>query len=113
VANNLHSMNYEQAKEYLKTLPKSHEGSKVLSYGAAYLAPGELIFPPDLSKKLEDLISALYAKPIQHMQSSIINSMDNRKIFNGPLFNVDNMNVEDEVDMQIISREFRRAIVSL
>jgi uncharacterized spore protein YtfJ len=114
VANNLHSMNYEQAKEYLKTLPKSHEGSKVLSYGAAYLAPGELIFPPDLSKKLESLISALYARPVQQSQSNVTtSSVDNRKIFNGPLLNVENMHMEDEVDSEILSRELRRAVLAL
>jgi hypothetical protein len=107
-------MNYEQAKEYLKTLPKSHEGSKVLSYGAAYLAPGELIFPPDLSKKLESLISALYARPVQQSQSNVTtSSVDNRKIFNGPLLNVENMHMEDEVDSEILSRELRRAVLAL
>ncbi len=114
VANALHSMSYEQAKSYVAKLPRSHEGSKVLTYGAAYLAPGELIFPPDLSKKLESLISALYARPVQQSQSNVTtSSVDNRKIFNGPLLNVENMHMEDEVDSEILSRELRRAVLAL
>lgn len=93
--------------------PKFHEGAKTLSYGLAMFKPGELIFPPDLSKKLEDLISALYARPVQQSQSSVVTSTDNRKIFNGPLLNVENMNMEDKVDSEILSRELRMAIDAL
>ncbi len=111
VADMLHSMNYQQAKEYVSTLPKSHEGSKVLTYGAAYLKPGELIFPPDLSKKLEDLISTLYARPVQQSQSSMIDN--SKKVQIDTLLNIEKNYMEDEVDTQILSRELRRAVLAL
>jgi len=111
VADMLNRMNYNQAKEYIKTLPKSHEGSKVLSYGAAYLAPGELIFPPDLSKKLEELISALYVRPLQQTHTSTIDN--SKKVQIDTLLNIENNYMEDEIDAQILSRELRRAIISL
>lgn len=111
VANALHNMNYETAKSYVNKLPRSHEGSKVLTYGAAYLKPGELIFPPDLSKKLEDLISALYTRPVQ--TQSIMSTDNSKKIQIDKLLNIENNYMEDMVDTQIFSRELRRAVVAL
>lgn len=112
VATQLHNMNYEQAKEYISNLPKAHSGGQTLSYGAVYMKPGELIFPPDLSTKLESLISVLYKNPIQKLQS--ISTTDNRKqIQIDKILNIERNYMEDEVDSNILSRELQRAIFSI
>jgi hypothetical protein len=90
--------------------PKFHEGAKTLSYGLAMFKPGELIFPPDLSQKLEDLISTLYSRPVQTQNSMIDNS---KKVQIDTLLNIENNRMEDEVDAQILSRELRRAVLAL
>lgn len=87
-----------------------HTGGKTLSYGAVYMKPGELVFPPDLSIKLEGLIAALYHRPIN--QTSTIT--DNRKdVRIDTLLNIENNYMEDEVDSEILSRNLQRALASL
>jgi len=110
VAQQLHQMNYETAKEYIKNLPKAHTGGLTLSYGAVYMKPGELIFPPDLSEKLESLISVLYSKPIQQTSSLT----DNRKsITIDKLLNIERNYIEDELDSDILSRDLQRALLAI
>src|SRR5690606_35841757 len=93
VAEVLHRSNTKQAEEFIKSLPKMHTGGKTLSYGAVYMKPGELVFPPDLSIKLEGLIAALYHRPIN--QTSTIT--DNRKdVRIDTLLNIENNYMEDE-----------------
>lgn len=111
VADMLHRSNYKAAKEYIASLPKAHTGAQVLTYGAAYLKPGELVFPPDLSIKLESLIQALYRQPISQSSNSFT---DNRKeIHIDRLLNIENNYIEDEVDGEILVRTLKRAISSI
>lgn len=110
VAEALHRSNTKQAEEFIKSLPRMHTGGKTLSYGAVYMKPGELVFPPDLSIKLEGLIAALYHRPIN--QTSTIT--DNRKdVRIDTLLNIENNYMEDEVDSEILSRNLQRALASL
>lgn len=110
VAEVLHRSNTKQAEEFIKSLPRMHTGGKTLSYGAVYMKPGELVFPPDLSIKLEGLIKALYHRPIN--QTSTIT--DNRKdVRIDTLLNIENNYMEDEVDSEILSRNLQRALASL
>ena len=93
--------------------PKFHEGAKTLSYGIAMFKPGELIFPPELSIKLEALISVLNRKPLQQMQS-IDQTYDNRRnIQIDKLLNIENNRMEDEIDSELLSRELRRVILAI
>lgn len=112
VANNLHNMNYEQAKKYIESLPRAHTGAEVLTYGAAYLKPGELIFPPDLSTKLENLMSALYSRPIQQVQRTSVTD-NRREIKIDKLLNIEKNYMEDQVDSEILSKELKRAVLSV
>lgn len=92
--------------------PQFHTGAETLSYGIAEFKPGELVFPPSLSTDLKALISALTGRPSGQMHSV---STDNRRQINlnGPLLNIENNQMEDEVDATIFSREIKRALVSL
>lgn len=113
VADMLHHSNYMTAKEFVEGLPRAHTGAKTLSYGAVYMKPGELVFPPDLSMKLEDLIQVLYARPIQQSQTS--SYMTDRSIvqnFNAPLYNSERTIFEDDIDGEILARELKRTIDS-
>lgn len=111
VAETLRKMYYKEAKEFVDSLPKAHTGAEVLTYGAAYLKPGELIFPPDLSSKLEDLIKVLYKQPVQNLTQK---TYDNRKeVRIGNLLHIERNYMEDEVDAQILARELSRAIKSM
>lgn len=111
VADVLHRSNTAQAEEFIKTLPKMHSGGKTLSYGAVYMKPGELVFPPDLSIKLESLISALYHRPISQTHSTFT---DNRKDLHiGNLLNIENNYMEDEVDGEILTRYLQRTLASI
>ncbi|MDU5081223.1 phage tail tape measure protein [uncultured Tissierella sp.] len=112
VADSLHRMNYMQAQEYVKNLPKMHKGGKSLSYGAVEMMPGELAFPPDLSTKLESLIEVLYARPIS--QSSSKSFANNRKeIKIDKLLNIERNYMEDDVDSSILARELQRQLSSI
>ena len=112
VANKLHRSDYVTAKNFVDRLPKAHTGAKTLSYGAVYMKPGELIFPPDLSIKMESLIEALYARPTSQNSSSLT---DSRVInnFNAPLYNSEKTVFEDDVDGEILARELGRQIVNI
>ena len=114
-SNVLHQMDYEAAKAYVAGLPKMHGGGKSLSYGAVEMMPGELTFPPDLSTKLESLISVLYSSKLPQLQSQQSYTTDKRIIqyFNAPLFNSEKTVFEDETDMGSMSRELQRAIVNM
>ena len=110
VADMLQRSNYMTAKKYIESLPKAHTGAKTLSYGAAYMKPGELVFPPDLSIKLENLIHALYARPVY--QGGIKHDNSKQVSINN-LLNVEQMQLDDSIDSEILSRDLRRAIVAL
>ena len=111
VADKLHRSDYLTAKKYIDRLPRAHTGAKTLSYGAVYMKPGELIFPPDLSTKMESLIEALYARPTSQNSSSLT---DNRKEFRfNSLLNIENNYMEDDVDGELLARELKRQIVNI
>lgn len=110
VADMLQRSNYMTAKKYIQSLPKAHTGAKTLSYGAAYMKPGELVFPPDLSIKLENLIHALYARPVY--QGGIKHDNSKQVSINN-LLNVEQMQLDDSIDSEILSRDLRRAVVAL
>lgn len=108
VANRLHASNYMTAKDYIDTLPRAHTGALTMSYGAAYLKPGELIFPPDLSIKLNSLIDVLQFKSLGQLSSSMT---DNRKeIVIGTLLNIERNYMEDDIDSDILARQLERAL---
>ncbi len=91
--------------------PEFHTGAKTLSYGLAMFKPGELVFPPDLSTRLESLIDVLYQRPIGQTQTST-NMTDRRVInnFNAPLYHSEKTIFEDDIDGEILARELARAI---
>jgi len=110
VSNQLHNMNYDQAKSYIDSLPKAHGGGETLSYGAVYMKPGELIFPPNLSGYMKDLISMAKSNssPNQATQSN------SRVVYiNGPLFNSEKTVIEDEADQTSFANEIKRALSNL
>ena len=112
VADQLHQMTVEQAQQYLKSLPKAHTGAQSLTFGAAYLKPGELIFPPDLSADLKTLI-AVASGITRKVAGGDTYQTDRKVIFNAPLFNSERTYFEDELDAEIVSRELQRAVVAL
>jgi hypothetical protein len=111
VANYLHQMTLEQAQNYLKTLPKLHGGGETLTYGMAYVKPGELWFPPDLSKDLRTLIAV--ASGITGRTGGDTYQTDRRVVIQGPLFNSEKTYFEDEIDGEILAREFQRVLLSM
>ena len=84
--------------------PKFHTGAKTLSYGIAEFKPGELVFPPNLSEKLESLIAVLGNSKTSDLRGTI---------FNGPLFHADKVLLEDKLDVETVGRELYRAIASM
>jgi len=107
VAEQLQKMNYEQAKRYVSQL---HSGGKTLSYGIAEVMPGELVFPPDLSTRLDALINALY----QRTSSSVSNITDNRRSINiEKLLNIENNYMEDDIDAEFVGRVLRRELLKI
>lgn len=89
--------------------PKFHTGAKTLSYGLAMFKPGELAFPPNLSTKLEDLISILKTTPI----SNKITANNRPNINIDKLLNIEKNVMEDQVDSRILARELERAVSAL
>lgn len=112
VAEQLQRMNYKQAQKYYEeNLSHLHSGGETLSYGAAYVKPGELVFPPDLSTIMLDLISFLKTSP---MQPRSVTTGNNQQInLNGPLLNIEKNYNEDQADMEIWAREIQRQIKSI
>jgi len=104
-------MTLEQAQNYLKTLPKLHSGGETLTYGMAYVKPGELWFPPDLSKDLRTLIAV--ASGITGRTGGDTYQTDRRVVIQGPLFNSEKTYFEDEIDGEILAREFQRVLLSM
>lgn len=112
VANMLHQMDYLTAREYVNNLPEMHTGGKTLSYGAVYMKPGELVFPPNLSMKLEGLMNFLERNPV-YSDKKTNNEEVKQVIVNGNLFNSEKTVFNDEVDMAIMSRELQRSLLNM
>lgn len=96
--------------------PKFHTGGESLTAGWAQVLPGELFFPSDLSTDLKTLIavtSGITGKVAGNSNGS--SSTDNRKEINlnGPLLNIENNRMEDEIDGEILSRQLQRAILAI
>ena len=106
IADQLHEMNSSQATQLLGTLPQFHTGAKTLSYGLAEFKPGELVFPPNLSDKLEQLITILGSNQISSTGGRAINLY-------GPLFNAEKVSLDDKLDVETVGRELGRAVSSL
>lgn len=112
VANMLHQNNYVASKKYIDSLPKFHTGAKTLSYGMAMYKPGELIFPPGLSTKLEGLIAVLNQRPISQSTSHLLT--DNRKeVRIDRLLNIEQNYMEDDVDSNILARQLQHVLTSM
>lgn len=111
IARMLHESDYLTAKKYVESLPEFHKGAKALSYGAAMFAPGELIFPSDLSARLDDLIAVLYQRPIS--RSSSILTDNRRDVRIDRLLNIEKNYMEDEVDSEILVRQLQRALSNM
>lgn len=88
--------------------PKFHTGAKTLSYGLAMFKPGELVFPPNLSEKLENLISVLNTNPIPNKITD-----NRREIKIDKLLNIEKNVMEDQVDSRVLARELERAVSAL
>jgi TP901 family phage tail tape measure protein len=95
--------------------PAFHSGGQSLTAGWAQVIPGEFFFPPDLSKDLKTLIAVSSGITGKVANGDSYSTTDNRKQvnLNGPLLNVENMNMEDEIDGEILSRQLNRAVLSL
>lgn len=95
--------------------PKFHTGAETLSYGMAIFKPGELVFPPDLSKDLKTLIavsSGITGKVVHG--SNTTTTYDNRKeVKIDKLLNIEKNYMDDEIDGEILSRQLYRAVLSL
>ena len=90
--------------------PQFHTGGKTLSYGMAYYKPGEMIFPPDLTRRMESLIDALYS-PQSSLNKQQFNDSTGRIVnFNAPLYNSEKTSFEDNADEQSFSNELMRAV---
>jgi hypothetical protein len=114
VADMLHSMNFQEASQYISDLPKFHTGGETLSAGWAQVKPGEFFFPPDLSKDLKTLIAVSSGITGKVSNNNSSTSYDNRKEINiDKLINIEKNYNEDETDMTIWARELNRAVLSL
>lgn len=86
-------------------IPKAHTGALTMSYGIAELKPGELIFPPNLSKQLQTLIGVLSTNSLNKLsgnnQTPAINI--------DTMFRSENTYLDDELDVDIIGRTLTRA----
>ncbi len=113
VADFLNNANYETAKQYVNSLPKFHTGGWAYSDGLAVLKKDELIFPSDLSLKMEGLLNFLKGNPT-YQNSSTSNKYDNRKeVKIDKLVNIENNHMEDEVDNYQFAREINRLVKSI
>jgi hypothetical protein len=84
------------------TLQKAHRGARVRTPGIAELIPGEIVFPPGLSRQLERLIAVLAGG----LPTAQVN-------FNGPLFSAERVAFEDRSDIDYLSRQLARAVARL
>jgi hypothetical protein len=73
----------------------------------AIFKPGELVFPPNLSEKLENLIKALYTP------SPAMAPTNAKQIFVDKLLNIERNTMDGDIDGEILSRQLSRAINSL
>ncbi|MFA5451406.1 MAG: phage tail tape measure protein [Dehalococcoidales bacterium] len=109
----LHKLNDELRAKYgipPDEYPKFHAGAKTLSYGMAEFAPGELVFPADLSVKLERLIHALTYLPRDAISGIRMPPADKRLHIAGHLFNAEKVVMGDKLDVKIVARELKRAV---
>jgi hypothetical protein len=94
--------------------PNFDKGGLTLTAGFAKVIPGDFYFPPSFSQDIMSLIkvaSGISGKVPPGSSTSYDNS---KKVnLNGPLLNVENMNMEDETDAEILSKELNRAVLSL
>lgn len=98
----------------LGKMPEFHTGAETLSYGIANFKPGELVFPPHLSADLKTIIQHAQAGAFRQSGSQSSMTDNSRKIqLNGPLLNVENMNMEDQADEQSLAGEIKRAVVRI
>jgi TP901 family phage tail tape measure protein len=94
--------------------PQFHTGGQSLSEGWAKVLPGELFFPASLSTDLKTLIAVSSGITGKVAGNSNISTTDNRKeVKIGTLLSVENMNIEDEMDGEILSRQLYRAALNL
>lgn len=111
VADFLSSANYESAKSYVDNLPKFHDGGWAYSDGLAVIKKNELIFPPDLSIKMDGLLKFLKGNSIYQSNSA---ATDNRKdVKIDTLLRIERNYMEDEVDSEILARELNRQLQNL
>jgi len=104
---------YNKVIEEYNKLPKFHEGGKAYSDGLAVLKKDELIFPPDLSLKMDGLLSFLKGNNT-YQSNSTSNAYDNRKeVRIDKLVNIENNCMEDEVDSDMFARELGRIVNSI
>jgi TP901 family phage tail tape measure protein len=94
--------------------PQFHTGGQSLSEGWAKVLPGELFFPASLSTDLKTLIAVSSGITGKVAKGDSYSTTDNRKeVKIGTLLSVENMNMEDEIDGEILSRQLYRAALNL
>lgn len=113
LASQLANSNYYQAMQILTRLPKMHSGGKTLSYGAVYMKPGELVFPPNLSSKLEHLIGFL--DKTNFKGSSVTNNNDTRSstINISSLLTTDRIDFRDRTERDDVVRQIMKNLKSI
>lgn len=93
--------------------PKFHTGGTVLESGRLIAKKGELILPPDLSKSVNRLFSAL--KSGSHTVKSTSNTTyDNKRdIKIDKLVNIEKFQPSDDVDSEIMARQIGRELTRI
>lgn len=111
LAQQLEMSNYEQARRILMSLPRMHTGGKTLSYGAVYMKPGELVFPPNLSRQLEQLIGVVSNKDFSNTTSN--NNQKTTTINIDSILKTDNVDFRDKHERDSFDREIVKTLKSL
>lgn len=110
-AEKLRKMGYQEAFALLKDMPIAHTGAKTIKEGAYWLAPGELVVRPDLTRALESFLTPFRGGNTAGTSST---SVDNRReIKIGNLLNIENNHMAGDVDGGILSRELQRAVMAI
>jgi hypothetical protein len=93
--------------------PKFHKGGMSLTSGKADIIPGEIFFPPDLSKDLRTLIAVSSGITGKVANNNVVNTDNRKETKIATLLNVENMHMEDEIDGEILARELNRAVLAI
>jgi len=124
-----YDVRYDNTSKIVSYFPQAHTGAFVAEGGVAKLLKDERVLSPHLTVSFDRLANVLMDFPnipdkISLMQQGysnidravdrIIAAIERRKGFQiGTLFNAENVELEDQTDMEILSRELARAVNTL